>query len=153
MPRHTLRLSSHINDFVRYLARREIVATGLLHFNDKPQNYRAWKRSFLTAVRGLNLEPREEMDILLKWLGKESVEHIEQIRAIHINGPEAGVAMAWEWLKLTYGSAEAIENALFKRIDSFPEIMNQDGQTAGGVRPQDRGVAQGHIRHRRASNK
>lgn len=37
---------SHINDFVRYLARRELVATGLLQFNDKPQNYRAWKRSF-----------------------------------------------------------------------------------------------------------
>ena len=35
--------------------------------------------------------------------------------------------MAWERLELTYGPAEAIENALFKRIDSFPEIMNQDG--------------------------
>ena len=119
--------SSHINDFVRYLARRELVATGLLHFNDKPQNYRAWKRSFLTAISGLTLEPSEEMDLLLKWLGKESAEHIEQIRAIHINRPEAGLAMAWERLELTYGSAEAIENALFKRIDSFPKIINRDG--------------------------
>lgn len=115
---------SHINDFVRYLARRELVATGLLQFNDKPQNYRAWKHSFLTAPRGLNLEPSEEMDLLLKWLGKESAEHIEQIRAIHINRPEAGLAMALERLELTYGSAEAVENALFKRIDSFPKILN-----------------------------
>ena len=29
--------------------------------------------------------------------------------------------------QLTYGSAEAIENALFKRIDSLPEIINRDG--------------------------
>ncbi|XP_036007876.1 uncharacterized protein LOC118567277 [Fundulus heteroclitus] len=35
--------------------------------------------------------------------------------------------MAWERLELTYGSAEAIENALFKRIDSFPKIINRDG--------------------------
>lgn len=47
--------SSHINDFVRYLARRELVSTGLLQFNDKPQTYRAWRRSFQTAIRGLNL--------------------------------------------------------------------------------------------------
>ena len=90
--------SSHIYYFVRYLPRRERVATGLLQFNDKPQNYRAWKRSLLTAVSGLHLEPSEEMDLLLKWLGKESAKHIEQIRAIHINRPEAGLAMAWERL-------------------------------------------------------
>lgn len=118
---------SHMNDFVRYLARRELVATGLLQFNDKAQNYRAWKRSFRSAITGLNLTPSEELDLLLKWLGKESAEHVEQIRAIHIHRPEAGLAMAWERLELTYGSPEAIENALFKRIDSFPKIVNRDG--------------------------
>ena len=118
---------SHVNDFVRYLARRELVATGLLHFNDKPQNYRAWKRSFLNAISGLNLTPSEEMDLLFKWLGKESAEHIEQIRAIHIHHPEAGLAMTWNRLEQTYGSAEVIENALFKRIDSFPKVTSRDG--------------------------
>lgn len=81
----------------------------------------------MTAIRGLILEPSEEMDLLLKWLGKESAEHIEQIRAIHINRPGAGLAMAWERLEQIYGSAEAIENALFKCIDSFPKIVNRDG--------------------------
>ena len=33
--------------------------------------------------------------------------------------------MAWERLEVTYGSAEAIENAL--HIDSFPEITTRDG--------------------------
>ena len=41
----------------------------------------------MTAISGLTLEPSEEMDLLLKWLGMESAEHIEQIRAIHINRP------------------------------------------------------------------
>nr|XP_054593164.1 uncharacterized protein LOC129160055 [Nothobranchius furzeri] len=118
--------SSNMSDFVRYLARRELVATGLLQFNDKPQNYRAWKRSFLSATQDLNLSPSEEMDLLLKWLGKESAQHVEQIRAIHINYPQAGLDMIWNRLDETYGSAEAIENALFKRIEDFPKIPNRD---------------------------
>ncbi|XP_053086862.1 uncharacterized protein LOC128317648 [Pangasianodon hypophthalmus] len=117
---------SNINDFVRYLARRELVATGLLQFNDKPQNYRAWKCPFQTATTDLNLSPSEEMELLLKWLSKESAEHVEQIRAIHINNPQAGLVMAWDRLEQSYGSTEVIEDALFKRIDTFPKIANRD---------------------------
>lgn len=53
-----------MSDFVRHFARREIVATGLVHFNNKPQNYRAWKRSFENAIGGLDLTASEEMDLL-----------------------------------------------------------------------------------------
>ena len=116
----------NMTDFVRYVTRRELVAAGLVQFNDKPQTYRAWKRSFENATVGLNLSPSEEMDLLLKWLGKESAEHIEQIRAIHINHPEAGLDMAWGRLEQRYGSAEALEDALFKRLDNFPKITNRD---------------------------
>lgn len=117
---------SNITDFVRYVTRRELVVAGLAQFNDKPQNYRAWKRSFENATVGLNLSPSEEMDLLLKWLGRESAEHVEQIRAIHINKPEAGLLMAWNRLEQRYGSADALEDALFKRLDSFPKITNRD---------------------------
>lgn len=57
------------------------------------------------------------MDLLIKWLGKESAEHVEQIRAIPINRPDAGLKMIWE---------EVVEDALFKRIDNFPKIANRD---------------------------
>ncbi|XP_057696128.1 uncharacterized protein LOC130918450 isoform X1 [Corythoichthys intestinalis] len=118
--------NDNMSDFVRYFARRELVATGLLQFNDKPQNYRAWRRSFQNATQDLNLTPSEEMDLLLRWLGKESSEHVEQIRAIHINHPQTGLDMIWDRLERTYGSAEAIEDALFKRVDAFPKIANRD---------------------------
>lgn len=117
--------SPNIDDFVRYLARREFVATGLLKFYDKPHNYRAWKCSFQTTTSDLDLTPSEEMDLLIKCLGKESAEHVEEIRAIHINHPEVELAMIWDRLKQTYGSAEVIEDAL-KHIDTFPKITNQD---------------------------
>lgn len=115
-----------VSDFIRYFARREIVATGFLQFNDKPQNYRAWKRSFNNVIRGLDLTASEEMDLMLKWLGKESAEHVEQIRAIHINNPVAGLEMIWDRLEQCYGSAEVIEDALFKRVDSFSKIASKD---------------------------
>ena len=123
---HSRNDNSNMNDFVRYLARRELVATGLLQFNDKPQNYRAWKRSFESATIGLNLTPSEEMDLLLKWLGKDSAEQVEQLRAIHINHPEDGLEMIWERLDQTYGSTEAIEDSLFKRLENFPKITSRD---------------------------
>lgn len=34
--------------------------------------------------------------------------------------------MIWDRLERTYGSPEVIEDALFKRIDTFPKITNQD---------------------------
>lgn len=66
------------------------------------------------------------MDLLLKWLSKELSEHVEQIRLIHINHPETGLAMIWDRLKQTYGSAEAIEDARFKRVDTFPKRTTKD---------------------------
>ncbi|XP_013856011.1 uncharacterized protein LOC106511825, partial [Austrofundulus limnaeus] len=66
------------------------------------------------------------MDLLLKWLGRESAQHVEQIRAIHINQPQAGLNMIWNRLDEKYGSAEAIEDALFKRIEDFQKITNRD---------------------------
>ncbi len=34
--------------------------------------------------------------------------------------------MVWKRLEETYGAPEAIEKALFKKIDDFPRISNKD---------------------------
>ncbi|XP_023812156.1 uncharacterized protein LOC111947642 [Oryzias latipes] len=125
-PPHQKSRNSNESDFIKYFARREIVASGLLQFNDEPQSFRAWKRSFVNAINGLDLTASEEMDLMLKWLGKESAEHAERIRAIHINNPVDGLNMIWDRLERCYGSAEVIEDALFKRIDTFPKITSKD---------------------------
>ncbi|GAA6083540.1 uncharacterized protein LOC125145266 [Tachysurus ichikawai] len=41
-------VNQSVSDLVRFMARREIVSTSLLSFDDRPKNYRAWKASFLT---------------------------------------------------------------------------------------------------------
>ena len=126
MPQPTHATDSHMTDFVRFLARRELVTTGLLQLYDQPESFRAWRRTFLNAVRGLNLTHSEEMDLLVKWLGEESAEHAKRLRSIHINQPTKGLKMIWSRLDECYGSAEVIEKALFQKLDSFPRISNKD---------------------------
>lgn len=72
------------------------------------------------------MTPSEEMDLLFKWPGKESAENVENIRGIHFNHPAAGLAMIWDRLEQSYGTAEVIEDALFKRINAFLKLTNRD---------------------------
>ncbi|XP_073510716.1 uncharacterized protein [Phyllobates terribilis] len=74
-------------DFVKFLARRELVTKGLVKFSDRAENYRAWRASFQNAIRDIGLSSSEEMDLLVKWLGSESAEHAKRIRDIDVNCP------------------------------------------------------------------
>ena len=115
-----------MSDVVRFMARREQEATGLLQFDERPENYREWKASFLNATRDLNLTANENMDLLVKWLGAESATQAKRIRAVNVNNPEKGLLMIWERLEECYGAPEVIENSLLERVDNFSKISNKD---------------------------
>lgn len=87
-----------MTDFVKYLARRELVTTGLIQFDDRPESFRAWQSSFHNAIRGLSLSASEELDLLTKWLGKESSCHVRTIRQVYVNDPDAALSHAWNRL-------------------------------------------------------
>ncbi|XP_068120871.1 uncharacterized protein [Hyperolius riggenbachi] len=112
-------------DIVKFLTRRELVAKGLVKFDDHPESYRAWRSSFKNTIKDVELSPSEEMDLLAKWLGTASAEHVKRIRSINIRNPAAGLKMVWDRLDECYGSVEAIENSLFKRIEDFPKIASK----------------------------
>lgn len=120
--------SAAMSDLAKYLVRREMVSSGLLKYDDQPENYRAWKASFYSSIESLHLAPREELDLLCKWLGPKSSEQARRIRAVHIHDAAAGVNMVWQRLEDCFGSPEAIENALFRKIEDFPKISNRDNQ-------------------------
>ncbi|XP_060787651.1 uncharacterized protein LOC132892997 isoform X2 [Neoarius graeffei] len=110
----------------RYLARREIVSTGLKEFDDSPETYRAWRSSFLNAIYDLNLSASEELDLLTKWLGRESSSYVRRLRAVHIGNAHAALQMVWARLNEVYCSPEAIEQALLTKLDNFPKITSRD---------------------------
>ncbi|XP_054652021.1 uncharacterized protein LOC129192244 [Dunckerocampus dactyliophorus] len=116
------------NDLARYLARSRLVTSGLTTYDEQPLNYWAWKISFRSAIIDLDLTEREELNLLSKYLGKESAEQVKRIAAVNVRNPPLGLVMAWERLDETFGSPEAVEHALFSKLESFPRITMKDPQ-------------------------
>lgn len=108
------------------LARRDLVSSSLYQFDDRPENYRAWHSSYTNATRGLGLTATEELDLMTKWLGKESGEHVKRMRSVHVNNPAAALRKAWERLRDCYAAPEILEKSLFKRLDDFPRMSAKD---------------------------
>ncbi|XP_053091231.1 uncharacterized protein LOC128318568 isoform X2 [Pangasianodon hypophthalmus] len=52
-----------MSEIARYLVHRELVNSGLSKFDDHPENYLAWKSSFINALEGLSLTSSEELDL------------------------------------------------------------------------------------------
>lgn len=103
-----------------------MVSSGLTQFNDLPESYWAWKTSFQSITHDLNLTAREELDLLVKWLGPESAAQAKRIRYVHATSTPTAVQIIWERLEDCYGCAEVIEHALLKRLEDFPRISNKD---------------------------
>ena len=71
----------------QYLARRDLVTSGLYQFDDKPENYRAWYSSFSSAASEVNLTATQQLDLMTKWLRKESSEQVKRMPSVHVNNP------------------------------------------------------------------
>lgn len=118
--------ASDMLNFAKYLARRELVNTSLVKFDDRPESFRAWKSAFVGATEGLGLTAGEELDLLIRWLGKESSDHVKRLRSAHVSDPKVALNVAWERLTECYGAPEIIENALLQRLENFPKIFSKD---------------------------
>lgn len=91
-------------------------------------NYWAWKTSFQNAIANLDLSAAEQLDLLTKYLGKESAEQVRRIKTVNIRNPPTGLYVAWERLDEIYGSPEAVEQALFNKLENFPKVTTKDPQ-------------------------
>lgn len=96
----------------RYLARRDLLSSCLYQFDDKPENFRAWKSSYNNATLGLGLTAIEELDLMTRWLGRESGEYVKRLRSAHITNPATALRKAWERLEEYYAAPEVIEKSL-----------------------------------------
>lgn len=120
--------SNDTSELAKYLVRSQLLASELTKFGDKPEDYLSWKSSFINAIESLELKAGEEMDLLIKSLGPESAKHARRIKAVNINKPSVALQLIWERLEEIYGSPEAIEGALFAKLDQFPKIGPKDHQ-------------------------
>ncbi|XP_067282594.1 uncharacterized protein [Pseudorasbora parva] len=110
----------------QYLARRDLVSASLYEFDDKPENYRAWQSSYKNATQGLALTATEELDLMTRWLGKESSNQVKRLRSVHVASPDIAHRKAWERLQECYAAPEVVEKALFMRLDKFPKVSAKE---------------------------
>ncbi|XP_077342666.1 uncharacterized protein LOC143987648 [Lithobates pipiens] len=89
-------------DVTKYLICREMVSFGLLKFDDHPENYWAWKSSFLSSTQDLNQKDREKLDLLSKWLRPESTGQAKRIRSVRVHDATTGLTMLWQRLLCYY---------------------------------------------------
>ncbi|XP_067275269.1 uncharacterized protein [Pseudorasbora parva] len=115
-----------VSDFTTYLLKKEMVSSGLFQFDDCPENYWAWKTSFQAVTSELSITSREEIDLLVRWLGPDSSKHAKRIKSVHVSNPALGVQMIWCRLEDCYGCPEVIEQAMLRRLEAFPHITNKD---------------------------
>ncbi|XP_037120624.1 uncharacterized protein LOC119130796 [Syngnathus acus] len=115
-----------VQDITKYLTRRELLSTGLLQFDDHPENYWAWKASFQNTIKDLHATAQEELDLMTKWLGVESGQQAKRIRSVYVFNPIAALSLVWQRLEECYGSPEVVENALLEKIEQFPKLSNRD---------------------------
>nr|XP_054596974.1 uncharacterized protein LOC129163443 [Nothobranchius furzeri] len=118
--------SSDTNELAKYLVKSQLLVSELDKFDDKPENYLSWKSSFISGTEHLDLKVGEEIDLLIKSLGPESARHARRIKAVNISKSAVALRLIWERLEETYGSPEAIEGALFAKLDQFPKIGPRD---------------------------
>jgi len=116
----------YTSDLVRYLTRRELVTSGLTQFSDRPEDYRVWSQSFRNLTGDLGLSPIEEINLLIKWLGRESGTYARRIRSVHLNHPAKALMRIWDRLRECYGAPEVIEDALFDRLEKFQKLASRD---------------------------
>ncbi|KAL4009495.1 hypothetical protein ACER0C_003347 [Sarotherodon galilaeus] len=112
--------------FAQYMACRDLIISGLYQFDDRPENYRAWCSSFTSATAEVQLTAIQELDLMTKWLGRESGDQVKRIRSVYVTNPTLALYKAWERLNECYAASEIIERSLFQRLDSFPKLTVKD---------------------------
>lgn len=112
---------THMLDFAKFLKCRELVTTRLTKFDNNPENFRAWESSFVNSMPDLQLSASEDLDLLVKWLGKESSDHVRKILVVYVtNLADLNCLQEFQLiLQECHATLEVIESALFKCLDSF----------------------------------
>ena len=64
----------------------------------------------------------EQLDLLIKWSGSKSSDHLRKIKAVHINDPGKGLLAAWGRLEEKFGESDVVALNILATITNFPKI-------------------------------
>jgi hypothetical protein len=113
-----------VKSLFEYFARKDLVVQGLVIFDERPENFRAWKLGFHNTINHAHMTPAEELDLLVKWTSSRAHEIVTKIRAVNVHNPAQGLCEAWERLDECYSRPEVVTKALLGKVKAFPRIDN-----------------------------
>jgi hypothetical protein len=67
-------------DFPKFLVKKDLLKKLFHKFNDKPEHNTSWKYKFQSIVGEVQTTPAVEIDLLLRWAGKESSKQVLSIK-------------------------------------------------------------------------
>ncbi len=114
-----------IDPYIQFMARRELISNKL---QNNPQNYRTWRESFKTMIRGVDLTPSEELNLIIEHTSDESHKLAQRIRNAYISKPTEGVTVLWQKLAERFGSSSVITQAHLRKLSEFPKIGFRDNK-------------------------
>ncbi len=59
-------------------------------------------------------------------VSRKRFDRTRRIKTVNIKDPAIGLSMAWKRLDEIYGSPEAVEQALFNKLEDFPKVTMKD---------------------------
>ena len=110
----------------QYLLKKELLINRLTTFNGERQAYSLWCRTFKSVVKEFEIQPEEEIDLLLKYAGAQSKRFIESIRLSNDNDMQRGIALIWERLNERSDAPEMVESSVRDKIKFFPRLVEKD---------------------------
>ena len=121
-----------MKNYVDHLPRRDLIAKSTISpFDDSPERFQSWKRSFENTVEGIPLTPHEELSLMVSNMrpNSEGRPLLEGIRNMHFADPATSLQTAWKRLKERFGSEEAVTRALYAKLEKL-SYLNNGGEKA-----------------------
>lgn len=76
----------------------------------------------------MNANPREELNLLIHYLGPDSRKHAVSIRTANLNDPQKALEKLWRRLDDQYGSPVLLESSIKSRLSEFPKLTGKDSK-------------------------
>ena len=122
VPTSTPHQASQYNDLSKFLIKKDLLLTRLRAFTDTAETYLSWKNSFRGVMSELSVTPSEELDLLIKFLGRDSSKWAVSLKSSNAFMPDRAVCLVWERLDERFGRPEFVEAALKTKLSKFPRM-------------------------------
>lgn len=80
-----------VGPYIEFMARRELISNKIEKFDDRPENYHAWKGSLENMMKRVNLRPSEQLSLIIEYTTNESKRLVQRLRKAFIENPGEGL--------------------------------------------------------------